>query len=210
MIDIMGKYLRTSFAHCVLLTILMTLTSCSLFFGGGNSASLQEEPELSSNLLQSGSIVIASPVPKVSSPSPIKMLGFLPTEESSKVFWLSIDRSSQKVTLMQGQKALSTSEADGIDLIPAGSYSVVHKQKSPLWYAPDSYFTARGLPLPPQGDRSRLRRGALGSMALFLDNQTPIHSGSLWTAEVGGARVNEDAISEMYQHLGLGAQIHVE
>ena len=86
----------------------------------------------------------------------------------------------------------------------------MHKQRNPLWYAPDSYFKARLLPLPAEGDRSRFRRGALGEFVLFVDKDTPIHSGPFGSEEIGGIRLEEDDISRLYYQLELGATIRVE
>jgi len=111
---------------------------------------------------------------------------------------------------MQGQGLVVAIQGEGLGSIPVGSYTVVHKQKDPLWYATDTYFTRRGLSVPPEGDRNRLLRGALGSLVIFLDNQIPIHNGPIWNEDVGGGRLEDDALQVIYENLELGDQILVE
>ncbi|NLF25609.1 MAG: L,D-transpeptidase [Deltaproteobacteria bacterium] len=205
-----NNYLKTAFVSSAFVLLMLTFSSCSVLrIVGLYEDESSVDTQQSSNFLQSGSIVISSPVPKISSPSPIKMFGFLPSQKSQQQYWLSIDRSTETIALMRGEDVVSESKAEGVASLPTGSFSVAHKQKDPLWHAPDSYFTSRNLPLPPEGDRSRLLRGALGGAAIFLDSQAPIHSGVLWTSEIGGVRLSEDALLTIYEHLDLDSQIYV-
>jgi hypothetical protein len=50
----------------------------------------------------------------------------------------------------------------------SGNYNVILKQKRPLWYAPDNYYTERNLPLPGEGASERYLKGALGEYAIYL------------------------------------------
>jgi hypothetical protein len=110
---------------------------------------------------------------------------------------------------MEGDKEISVSSGEGFENLKPGTYHVLHKQRNALWYAPDSYFSSRSLPLPAQGDRSRFRRGALGEFVLYVDKETPIHSGPVWSAEVGGVRLGSADLSRMYYSLDVGAPIEV-
>ena len=143
------------------------------------------------------------------------MLGFVPTSLSPASIapagtWLSINRREKTVSLMEGSKVSITVHGDGIEQLSAGSFHLLHKQRSPLWYAPDTYFTERGLAVPPEGDRERYRRGALGEFAMFLDKDTPLHAGIVWTDDVGGVRVDENDLARLYYSLDVGSTIKVE
>ena len=91
----------------------------------------------------------------------------------------------------------------------AGRYSVSLKQTSPLWYAPSSYFTARSLKVPPEGSRERFKRGALGARAIFLNEQTPIHSGPVGMPEIGGLRISSQDMSRIFESVQVGTVVDV-
>jgi len=90
-----------------------------------------------------------------------------------------------------------------------GRYTVNLKQANPLWYAPDSYFRQRSLRLPPEGSKERFKRGALGSQALFLDEQTPIHSGPIGLVEIGGLRISPTDMATIFQSVQVGTVVEV-
>jgi hypothetical protein len=145
------------------------------------------------------------------------MLGFLPgtipalvTPAQRVGTWISIDRAQQKLTLFDGAAAIGSFGGEGFDKLPAGSFHLILKQRNPLWYAPDSYFTARNLTVPAPGDRSRFRRGALGDFAVFLDKKTALHSGPVWSSDIGGLRMEENDLSRVYYQLDLGALVEVK
>lgn len=78
-----------------------------------------------------------------------------------------------------------------------------------MWYAPKEYFINRALPVPAEGSRERFKRAALGSQTLFLNDQTPIHSGPVWLKEIGGVRVKSSAMSEIYSMVQVGTRVEV-
>ena len=90
-----------------------------------------------------------------------------------------------------------------------GRYTVALKQSNPLWYAPDSYFRQRSLRLPPEGSKDRFKRGALGSQALFLNEQTPIHSGPIGMSEIGGLRISPADMAKIFQSVQVGTVVEV-
>ena len=137
-------------------------------------------------------------------------LGFLPAIGAYAGHWLSIDTSAKKVVLMEGDRVVDAAAVENLGNVKAGTYQLLHKQRNPLWYAPDGYFSRRNLKVPPQGDRSRYRRGALGDFALFIDKDTPIHSSPVWADDVGGIRVAEGDLSRLYYRLDVGSFIEVK
>ena len=186
---------------CVLLCACL-FTSCS------NPKSSDQSQGKS--WLPSGQILISRPVPPVSVPSSESMLGFIPVIGSHSGLWLSINLKTPEISLMEGSRVVTSTKFEGGSSLAAGSYQILHMQKSPLWYAPDSYFTARNLSIPPQGDRARFRRGALGEYAIFLNKDTPIHCGPVWSDDVGGIRISEGDMAKIYNQLQVGSIIEVK
>lgn len=110
---------------------------------------------------------------------------------------------------MDGEKTSLVAQSEGELDLKAGTYTLMHKQRAPLWYAGDSYFTNREIPVPASGDSNRYLRGALGDFALFIDRDISIHSSEIWTSEVGGLRVPEEEIRKIYYSLNVGSQIEI-
>lgn len=158
----------------------------------------------------SGSIVLARPMPETRAVGPLSMFGFLPASLSQAGSWVQIDTQAKKLSLMDGDKVVFEAAADGADHLAPGKYQVLHKQRSALWYAPDAYFTSRSLPVPPEGDRARFRRGALGDFAIFLGKDLPVHSGPVWSSEIGGVRLEEAEISRLYYSIDVGGAVEVK
>lgn len=182
-------------------TVVTLLAACS------KSPSLETSQK---SWLKNGMITISKAAPAVSSPRSLNMLGFVPVLGSHQGVWLSIDTKSKKVELMDGNRLVSSSQLEEADQIPAGSFQVLHMQKDALWYASDGYFIRRNLPVPSQGDKQRFRRGALGEYAIFLNKDTPIHSGPVYTDEIGGIRMKESDLSKIFYQLQVGSIIDVK
>lgn len=135
------------------------------------------------------------------------IMSFLPADNE---FWLELDRQKKTISLYKGSSLLKTIPGEGrIDLAP-GQYALQHKQKHPLWYAPDSYFQKRNLEVPPAGHKLRYRRGALGNYVLFPTTTFPIHSAAFWDDDVGGLRISQSDLSSFFSELPLGLSIVVK
>ncbi len=132
--------------------------------------------------------------------------GYVPADNET---WLEVDRDSKKLTLFKGKNPLKVFAAEGNINIGPGDFYLQHKQKEPLWYAPDEYFENRKLATPRPGDRLRYRRGALGRYALYPTTTFPIHCGAVWSPDVGGLRVSSSDLASIYYMLPLGAPIVV-
>lgn len=161
--------------------------------------------------LKDGMIAISRPVPATSELSSTSMLGFMPVKAAAVHIgpWISIDRQNKVLALMEGDKEISSLSGQGLENLKPGTFQILHKQRNALWYAPDSYFQVRGLDVPGQGDRSRYRRGALGDFVLYVDKNTPIHSGPIWNPEIGGVRLNDSDISKLYYSVEVGSAVEV-
>lgn len=168
-------------------------TAFALANDGGAPQGTEPEAAMGGDLLDSASL-----------------LGFLPLPPTQAAVWLSVDTRAGKLSLMRGSALAIEVPGAGLDGLKPGIYSVLHKQTDPLWYAPDSYFERRGLPVPPEGDRARLRRGALGERAVFLDKDTPLHSGPTWSPEVGGVQIAPADLGSLYDQLAIGTKVEVK
>ena len=169
-------------------------------------------PSSPDQFTQDGSVVISRPLPhRLNSLRSFAALGFVPTYQSAPGNWLLIDTVKRTISLMDGEKIAITSPAEfGAGSLKPGSYSLLHKQRNPLWYAPESYFISRRLPVPPDGDRSRFRRGALGDFVLYVDKDTPIHSGELWSGDVGGLKLDDNTLSRIFYLIQIGSPVQVQ
>jgi len=191
----------------VLKGVLALSLAAALGCSGGNPAPGNENK---TGWLKDGMIVLSRPAPAVSALPPQRLLGFAPFPAARVDPWLSISTADRTISLMEGDKILLSSRGEGIENLQPGLYQILHKQLNALWYAPDSYFKSRNLPLPPEGDRSRYRRGALGDFALYITRDTPIHDGPVWDSDIGGIRVPENDISGIYYRLAVGAVVEVK
>jgi hypothetical protein len=164
--------------------------------------------------IQAGSVMISRSVPEVTSALQLakqssSALGFVPGNFAVAGDWITVDRNAGTITLMSGNKAKLTASGEGLKMLEPGIFSIVHKQRHPLWYATDSYFSERGLETPNPAARDRYRRGALGEFALFIDANTPIHSGLIWDSTIGGVRLEEEDLSRLYYQVDVGAVVEV-
>lgn len=154
-----------------------------------------------------GYVSINRIAPQIATPE--TLLGFLPALENNSGDWLQIDTKSKKLILFEGTKKLQEAAIEGDISLKPGRYEIKHKQRSPLWYAGDDYFEARGLSVPEVGHRERYRRGALGDFALFIDSDTPIHSSPEYNKEVGGIRIDDEQMRKIYYSLDVGSVIEI-
>lgn len=211
--------------------IALTLSGCGLIFG-----SESERPRIASDVsirfdsdeVSSGIIMIGGPAPE---PNPALIgnslrnaLAFDVSSSLSVPSWLEIDRITSLVRLKQGDQTIQEVAAKFPVALAAGQYSVIHKQRNPLWYANTEYFNRRGLAVPAEGSRDRFLRGALGDFAIFMQeaaaqNQstaddehkpmTQIHCGPAWSEELGGAQIEGTVMAKLYNALEIGSAVIV-
>jgi len=188
-------------------------TTIALVVAVAGSVGCSPTSESPGSWIRDGIITIARPLPleagrKING-SPSSLLGFVPVPGVQGGAWLSISTSEGAINLMNGSSVAASVQGEGIKELRPGTYKVVHKQRAPLWYAPDNYFSVRQLAVPAEGEKSRYLRGALGDFVLFLNKDTPIHSGPIWSDEIGGIRLNEGDISRLYYQLEVGAPVEI-
>ena len=52
-------------------------------------------------------------------------------------------------------------------------------------------------------------KGVFGPQAIFLDKNTAIHSGPVWTDEVGGVKVSKEDMARIFQAVTVGTKVEV-
>lgn len=142
------------------------------------------------------------------------LVGFFPLSIAFKPadneVWIQILRDKNQIEVFKGQELIKSIQAEGKISLAPGEYPLQHKQRNPLWYAPDEYFSRRELRVPPRGDHFRYRRGALGNYAVYPTMDFAIHSGPFWSEEVGGLKVSETDLASIFVMLNVGTPIVVK
>ena len=63
---------------------------------------------------------------------------------------------------------------------------------------------------PPQGSKQRFLKGALGTHAVFLDTGSAFHNSRIWSEEVGGAKVADEVMLELYNSIKVGDSVVID
>ncbi|MCC6219701.1 MAG: L,D-transpeptidase [Deltaproteobacteria bacterium] len=172
------------------------ISSDNAKIGQVNSAFASTAPTPSSSLSYGAFVSYIPPV-----------AAFLPADNE---VWIEISAEAKTLTLYRGSEIVKRIAGDGqIDLEP-GVYALQHKQRNPLWYAPDSYFLKRRQSVPAAEDHTRYRKGALGEHVIYASTTFAIHSASLWDSDVGGMRIKRNDLSSIYYMIPIGATIVVK
>jgi hypothetical protein len=199
---------------------LATLSLCLLIAGCLSGCSLMAAPSRSDKAwLLDGSLALSRPVPppsKLLAAAPLEVASDTPraslkasSTENSNAASIVISRNDKTLTAMRPGESPLVLRTEGAQHLKAGSFSITQKQEDPLWYAPNRYFTKRSLSVPPEGSRERFKRAALGSRTLFLNDQTPIHSGPVWMQEIGGLQVKPSEMAQIYSMIAIGTRVEV-
>lgn len=206
---------------------IASLIGCSIPFTGDSTVNDQDQKKSYAELgehpgkaedkrwLRSGSLVLSRPAPSIASQSGTIALGFAPmsrvvtADGTHSGNWLLLDTKKGEAVLMRGADADKKARVEGLERVAKGHYQVLHKQANPAWYASDSYFSRRGLSIPPEGSAKRFLRGALGSHVIFLDKDTPLHSSPHYSEDVGGIRIDPMTLEGLFQELEIGTSIEV-
>lgn len=188
--------------------LFMLILGAGLFACSSSKTSTNSE---GTNVLRDGVVALSRPVPQSVTSDPMRpMLGFMPSSSSTASRALVIDRDSGKVSLIVSGVEVGVGNGPALRELPAGNYRVKLVQQDPVWYAPDSYFELRQVPVPEQFAAERFRRGALGSRAIFLDNDIIIHSSEAWDDTVGGLQIPDESLARFFDGLSAGQDILVK
>jgi len=97
---------------------------------------------------------------------------------------------------------------------PMGSFTVLGKERNPVWIRPDWSYVEENMPIPPENDPDRLVRGVLGKYALLLGNGYKIH-GTKWTNLLGTrfthgcVSLGDDDLELVYRSVKIGTKVYL-
>ena len=184
---------------------LILLNSCSLMGDHLNDLGYKS----SGKILLSGSI--DDPSLKVSSLSfenDIQLYGFSNKLKSFKHAvnenWILLNSATGELSIKRGDSTLATFHGAVISLPSKGRSIIYSPTIDPIWRATDDYFTRRGLAVPAEEDPSRLRRGALGTIAIEITPGFYLHDATVSTPDVGGIVFKTEEIKEISSILKPG------
>jgi hypothetical protein len=138
--------------------------------------------------------------------SPTALANSAVSSESSSVL---ISRKDQTITALTPGSTPLVLRTEGASHLTPGSFTITLKEERPLWYAPREYFVKRSLNVPSEGSRDRFKRAALGKKAIYLNNQAPIHSGPVWLGEIGGLRIDQRQMEQLYSMINVGTRVEI-
>ena len=149
-------------------------------------------------------------------------------EADDDELYLVVDTESNRLTMRQGSAVLLTAivgtgsrqfvkEETGRNWYfesPAGSLTVLGKERNPVWIRPDWSYVEENMPVPPENDPERIVRGVLGKYALLLGNGYKIH-GTKWTDLLGThfthgcISVGDKNLERLYQSVKIGTKVYI-
>jgi len=142
--------------------------------------------------------------------------------------YVVVDTESNRLTLRQGDTIVHTAacgtgshqfiEAEtGTNWFfetPIGSFTVLGKERNPVWIRPDWSYVEENMPVPLLRDPDRLVRGVLGKYALLLGNGYKIH-GTKWTKLLGThfthgcVSLGDDDLEIVYKSVKIGTKVYL-
>jgi lipoprotein-anchoring transpeptidase ErfK/SrfK len=95
---------------------------------------------------------------------------------------------------------------------PRGMFRVQLKEKDPVWIVPEWAFLERGVPIPPLDDPRRREPGALGTTAIYLEEDIAVHGTNnpdLLGQPVshGCIRMTNEAVRRLYHEVEIGTPV---
>jgi L,D-transpeptidase YbiS len=142
--------------------------------------------------------------------------------------YLVVDTENNRLSMRQGGAVLLTAivgtgsrqfvkEETGRNWYfesPAGSLTVLGKERNPVWIRPDWSYVEENMPVPPENDPDRIVRGVLGKYALLLGNGYKIH-GTKWTNLLGThfthgcISVGDKNLEILYKSVTIGTKVYI-
>ena len=150
------------------------------------------------------------------------------TEQDDDELYVVVDTESNTLTLRQGKSVLHSAicgtgsrqfiEAEtGTNWFfetPMGTFTVLGKERNPVWIRPDWSYVEENMPVPALNDPDRLVRGVLGKYALLLGNGYKIH-GTKWTNLLGThfthgcVSLGDDDLEVVYKSVKIGTKVYL-
>ncbi len=142
--------------------------------------------------------------------------------------YLAVDTENNELTLRQGDDIVHTAvcgtgshefiEAEtGNNWFfetPLGVFTVLGKERNPVWIRPDWSFVEENMPVPPENDPDRIVRGVLGKYALLLGNGYKIH-GTTFTNLLGThfthgcVSLGDDDLELVHKSVKIGTKVYI-
>ena len=142
--------------------------------------------------------------------------------------YIVVDTESNRLTLRQGNAVLhqavcgtgshqfieSETGTDWYFETPIGSFTVLGRERNPVWIRPDWSYVEENMPVPAEHDPDRLVRGVLGKYALLLGNGYKIH-GTKWTSLLGThfthgcISLGDDDLELVYKSVKTGTKVYI-
>jgi len=142
--------------------------------------------------------------------------------------YLVVDTENTNLTLRRGNTVVHTAvcgtgshefveEETGRNWFfetPIGSFTVLRKERNPVWIRPDWSYVEENMPIPPENDPDRLVRGVLGKYALLLGNGYKIH-GTIYTNLLGThfthgcISLGDDDLAFVYKSVTIGTKVYI-
>ncbi len=149
-------------------------------------------------------------------------------DQQDDELYVVVDTESNRLTMRQGDTVVHTAacgtgsrqfiEAEtGTNWFfetPIGSFTVLGKERNPVWIRPDWSYVEENMPVPPLHDPDRLVRGVLGKYALLLGNGYKIH-GTKWTKLLGThfthgcVSLGDDDLEMVYKSVKIGTKVYL-
>jgi L,D-transpeptidase ErfK/SrfK len=112
--------------------------------------------------------------------------------------YLVVDTESNRLTMRRGNTVLLNAKAGTGSRqflkgeygrrwyfeSPMGSFTVLGRERNPVWIRPDWSYVEENMPIPPVNDPDRFVRGVMGKYAILLGNGYKIH-GTKWKNLLG-------------------------
>jgi L,D-transpeptidase YbiS len=149
-------------------------------------------------------------------------------EQEDGELYVVVDTESNRLTLRQGDAVVynavcGTGSRQFIEAetgtnwffeTPMGSFTVLGKERNPVWIRPDWSYVEENMPVPPLHDPDRLVRGVLGKYALLLGNGYKIH-GTQWTKLLGThfthgcVSLGDNDLEIVYKSVKIGTKVYL-
>jgi L,D-transpeptidase ErfK/SrfK len=97
---------------------------------------------------------------------------------------------------------------------PLGSFTVLGKERNPVWIRPDWSYVEENMPVPAANDPDRIVRNVLGKYALLLGNGYKIH-GTTFTNLLGThfthgcVSLGDDDLAFIYRTVAIGTKVYI-
>lgn len=142
--------------------------------------------------------------------------------------YLVVDTENNRLTMRQGNDVVHTAvcgtgsrqfieEETGRNWYfetPIGSFTVLGKERNPVWIRPDWSYVEENMPIPPENDPDRFVRNVLGKYAILLGNGYKIH-GTTFTELLGThfthgcISMGDDDLDVVYKSVRIGTKVYI-